>query len=165
MPTLTVNPVAATVLSQLRSTQAVAHRNLDGITHEESLVRPDAGGNSLNWVVGHIIATRCNLANALGITPVWSDEIVASYRRGGTGAIVLPFDEILRAFDESHTRTIDGIEALSDEALAAPAPFSPVKDPNETLSSLLVKVAFHESYHAGQTGILRRVVGKPGAIE
>src|SRR5215212_8117675 len=107
MPTLTVNPVAATVVSQLRMTQTIAHRNLDGITHEESLVRPDAGGNALNWIVGHIVATRCNLAKALNVAPVWRDEVVASYRRGGNGAIVLPSDEVVRAFDASHKLTID----------------------------------------------------------
>jgi hypothetical protein len=31
--------------------------------------------------------------------------------------------------------------------------------------SLLATVAFHQAYHAGQTGTLRRVVGKSGAIK
>ena len=33
-------------------------RNLAGITHEESFVRPAPAGNCLNWVLGHIVATH-----------------------------------------------------------------------------------------------------------
>ena len=31
------------------------NRNLDGLSHEESLVIPEPGGNCLNWVLGHIV--------------------------------------------------------------------------------------------------------------
>jgi uncharacterized damage-inducible protein DinB len=41
---------------------------------------------------------------------------------------------------------------------------SPTGNPNESLGSLLATVMFHQAYHAGQLGILRRIVGKPGAI-
>lgn len=39
-----------------------------------------------------------------------------------------------------------------------------VRNPEETVSSLLTVVLFHRGYHAGQTGILRRIAGKAGAI-
>ena len=31
-------------------------------------------------------------------------------------------------------------------------------------SSLLASIAFHEAYHLGQTGLCRRLLGKPGAL-
>jgi hypothetical protein len=46
-----------------------------------------------------------------------------------------------------------------------PAPFSPSKNPKETLRSLLTTVLFHQAYHSGQTGLLRRIAGKEGAIK
>ena len=33
-------------------------KNLEGMTHEESLLRPEKGGASINWILGHIVATR-----------------------------------------------------------------------------------------------------------
>src|SRR5262245_20389268 len=49
-------------------------RNLEGITHEESLVQPQTGGNSLNWVLGHIVANRNRLLPMLGASAPWPAE-------------------------------------------------------------------------------------------
>ncbi len=62
-----------------------------------------------------------------------------------------------------HYRGSD-LASLSDENLAAAAPFSPRNDPDETVGSLLTLIAFHQAYHTGQTGLLRRVAGHDGAI-
>jgi uncharacterized damage-inducible protein DinB len=59
---------------------------------------------------------------------------------------------------------VDGLCELDAERFQDAAPFSPVDDPNETLGSLLAKMISHETYHAGQTGILRRIAGLKGAI-
>ena len=58
-----------------------------------------------------------------------------------------------------------GLEALTTEELAAKAPFSPADDENETVGSLIAVLVFHESYHIGQLGVLRRLAGAAGAIK
>ena len=68
------------------------------------------------------------------------------------------------AWDEAAARVAAGIGSLPPEALDRPAPFSPGNDPDETVRSLLTTVLFHQTYHAGQLGLLRRLAGKPGAI-
>ena len=38
---------------------AAVSRNLDGVSHAESLVVPQpCGGNCLNWVFGHVVTAR-----------------------------------------------------------------------------------------------------------
>jgi hypothetical protein len=32
------------------------------------------------------------------------------------------------------------------------------------IGTLLASIAFHEAYHLGQTGLSRRLLGKPGAL-
>lgn len=158
--------LAETLNTQFRMNQYIAGRNLDGVTHEESLIRAVETGNHLNWLVGHIVATRCALLPALHQESIWNEEQMSIYRRGSSGAVdagYLPFDEVVRAFHTTQERILEGIASLSEEELAAPAPFSPGGGP-ETLGSLLTKSTVHEGYHLGQTGILRRVIGKPGAI-
>jgi len=54
---------------------------------------------------------------------------------------------------------------MSPETLAAKPPRNMTGDPNETVGTNLAVFAFHESYHVGQTGVLRRVAGKPGVIK
>ncbi len=43
-------------------------------------------------------------------------------------------------------------------------PDGPTGNPEETVGSLLAVVMFHQAYHSGQLGILRRIAGESGAI-
>ncbi len=154
--------------AQLETAKWALHTNVAGLTHEQSLVTPEAGGNNLNWVVGHLITAYNGLLPAIGGEPVWSDEQAEPYKRGSEPLApekAMPFDRVLADFDTAHDRVVAGIAVLDDEALATPAPYSPSNNPDETLGSLLQIVAFHQSYHVGQSGILRRVVGHEGAIQ
>ena len=72
--------------------------------------------------------------------------------------------EMMAAWDETCRRVDAGLANLTSDALDRPAPFSPSGNPNETVRSLVSTILFHQSYHAGQLGVLRRVAGKPGAI-
>jgi uncharacterized damage-inducible protein DinB len=123
-------------------------------------------GNNINWVLGHVVATRCDVLPALGQESPWDDSRTRLYRRGMTFSDApdhLSFDEVLRGFRETQQRIVAGLESLTEDDLAKAAPFNPGPQP-ETVGSLLTKIAIHEAYHLGQTGILRRVVGREGAI-
>ena len=163
----TQNTLIEPLTIQFGMSHGIMSRNTDGITHEESLVRAVPGGNHMNWILGHVVATRCALLPSLRQEVPWGEEIVSVYRRGSSGsddAAYLPFDEVIRVFKITQERIVAGVAALTDEDLAAPAPFSPGGGP-ETLGSLLTKSTVHEGYHLGQIGILRRVAGKAGAIK
>jgi hypothetical protein len=60
---------------------------------------------------------------------------------------------------------VTGLAGLPPESMDRPAPFSPTGNPKETVGSLLAAFAFHEAYHVGQTGILRRVIGREGVVK
>jgi uncharacterized damage-inducible protein DinB len=149
----------------LRKLYEIAHRathlNLDGIEHEESLVAPEAG-NSLNWVLGHMVATRNVVLAALGEGPVWEEGKAQLYsgtaEAGWSPERALPLDSIVADLDRSQERIVSGLERLSDEALEEPSG-------NGTLGWRLGFLHFHESYHVGQIGLLRRLLGKPGVIK
>jgi uncharacterized damage-inducible protein DinB len=137
--------------------------NLEGITDEESRVRPAAGGNSINWLVGHIVSYRQVVLELLGESPVWPKERTDAYGRGSNGDVQddlrLPVDGLLDALKSTTAVIVPLLEALSDEAMAAQPPG--LKQP---LGQRLAFLAFHESYHVGQVGLARRLLGKPGAI-
>lgn len=154
--------------TQLSYTHYVVKKNTDELTHEESLSQPQPGGNCVNWVVGHIIASRNGLLELLGEEPVWPKEQAERYRRGGKpitdGSDAVSFDRMKKDLDRSQERIMSALEHFDPERLAEPAPWSPFGNENETYGSLLAGLAFHEAYHAGQTGVLRRLAGKDGAI-
>ena len=156
-----------TIILQFETMSWALHQNLEGLSHEESLGTPEKGGNCPNWVVGHLAVAYDNLLEGLGAETVLSPDQKTPYERGSAPldrAHARPFAELMTDFDACHGRVVAKLASLSDDELAAPAPYSPRNDPDETVGSLAALLAFHQAYHAGQAGLLRRVVGKPGAI-
>lgn len=153
---------------QARLAHQVVRLNAEGITHEESVRPPQPGGNCLNWVVGHLVAVYGRALPLLGQEPVMDPGELARYDRGSEPltdpAAALPLDRLLAAWDEASRRFDAGLAALAPATLDRAAPFSPGADPDETVRSLLATVLFHQGYHAGQTGILRRTSGREGVI-
>ena len=156
-----------TLTTQFGMNQWIADRNFDGLSHADSLTRALPGGNTLNWLAGHIVATRCAVLPALQRESPWGDREKQMYRRTSEAlpdADLLPFEEIVRIFSQTTELILSGLAELSAEGFAAPAPFSPGGQP-VTVAGLLAKIAIHEGYHLGQIGVLRRVAGKEGAIK
>jgi hypothetical protein len=153
---------------QARISHQVIRLNVDGLSHEDSLIQPRPGGNCLNWVVGHLLAIYHHVLPLLGQEPVMPKEVLKRYDRGSppirNAAEAIEFSELLSAWDECSRRVDLGLAGLNAEVLAAPAPASPRNNPNETVGSLLSTISWHQAYHCGQTGILRRAAGKEGAI-
>ena len=153
---------------QARMAHQVVKLNVEGLSHEDSLIQPRPGGNCLNWVVGHLLAIYHHALPLLGQAPVMPRNVLKRYDRGSPpildAAEAVDFAELTSAWDECSRRFETGLASLTAEALAAPAPRSPANDPNETIGSLLSTISWHQAYHCGQTGILRRAAGKEGAI-
>lgn len=76
----------------------------------------------------------------------------------------LGFAELLDSWDEAARRFDAGLAALTADDLKRSAADLPGGDPDSTVRSLLTTILFHQAYHAGQLGLLRRLVGKEGAI-
>lgn len=143
----------------------VLSRNIAGITDEESRREPPQGGNSLNWVVGHVVRTRNETLGLLGQQPLYDEAEFSAYVAGGDPAAQLPLGELVDRFTILGKQLATAVAAATPDSMDAPAPFSPTGEPDETIGSLLASIAFHESYHLGQTGLLRRLLGKAGAIQ
>jgi len=135
--------------------------NLAGITHEDSLRSPDTGGNCINWVLGHVLSNRNRVLELVGAPPVWEAKDAERFRRGSaplTDPIAaMPFETMVSDLDRSQEEIMSGLARLNAEDLAKEAP-------RGTVAHELAGLQFHEAYHAGQIGLLRRIAGKEGAI-
>ncbi|MBW8050613.1 MAG: DinB family protein [Cytophagales bacterium] len=131
--------------------------NTEKLNDEDGLIQPQKGGNCLNWVIGHIIATRGTILKSLNEQSVWDKKTTALYERGSapiTGtrnSKALSLKKLLDDFELSQKRLIAGLNRLN-------------KDDKELVEKIAM-FSFHESYHVGQTGLLRRIIGKEGAIK
>jgi len=142
------------------NTQAM-NLNLDGLTHEDSLVQPPQG-NCLNWVVGHLLVHRNKMLLTLGEPPSWDSEALKRYDRGsepvtGDGPDVLPLEKLREELASAKEKVVAAIQKAGDEGLAKPSGKS-------TAGQFLLVLSMHEAYHTGQLGLLRRIAGKERAI-
>jgi uncharacterized damage-inducible protein DinB len=144
--------------------QFVLGRNLDGLTHADSLVQATPGGSSIHWIVGHLLATRSAALRLLGEPPLWSDAEAAPFARGSRPAdpqeVPVPFEHLLDDLRRSDDLIRAGLDRVCDEDLGAPLG----QGRAGTVGDQLVKFHYHEGYHAGQIGVLRRVAGRPPGI-
>jgi uncharacterized damage-inducible protein DinB len=163
--TATATPVTAALSAQFQFIASAVSRNLDGISEEEAIVRPDPGVNSVNWLLGHMLTVRQSFLGHFGIGPLLTPESTAQYKRGAQPGDYAPetLASLTGTFGRAQEELLSLLSRLDEDDLAKPAPFSPTGAP-ETVGSLLGRMVVHESYHTGQTGTLRRLLGKKGAI-
>jgi len=137
----------------------------DGLSHADSLIQTDYNINCLNWTIGHIVGYRDASLDLLGVPPVMgaaadryareSDPIVAD------GPGVLPLVELVALVRRSQEQLAEAVAAMAlDDFLEERSS----GDRTSTLGSMMFFNYFHDTYHTGQTELLRQVAGKDDSI-
>ena len=140
---------------QAFSNYKVISMNLEGITHEESMIFPNGDANCMNWILGHLIYIRNAFLNILGEESVWDNEKFSAYNRGE-----MPLhrkDELIN-FEELKSYLKNSQDKLESA-------FNKLEKINSENINDVAVLSFHEAYHSGQLGYLRRILGEPGAIK
>ena len=139
---------------QLQFLKRVMGMNTEEVSQEDSMVTSPNNGNSVNWIIGHMIVVRDGMREALGLKPIADETMKERYQRGSqnvTQETAYKLEDLIemyyRGTDEMVAR-LEGDEVKDKEAV-------------ETVTVLL----FHEAYHAGQIGLFRRLMGKDSKIK
>jgi uncharacterized damage-inducible protein DinB len=138
----------------------------EGLAQEDTLVRTPYHINSLNWVLGHIAVNRDNILRALGQEPVLDQQVTDRYKRGSEPVTadqgdILTLDELLEVLRTSQAKISDALNALPASELESEIR---VGSNTVTLASRLFGLYFHDTYHTGQTDLLRQVSGADDTI-
>ena len=155
--------------SQLGFTDFTVTKNFEGISHEDALRLPAAGGSSMNWVLGHMLYARSGIVALLGAKPLSTQRHNELYERGSdpsaSGEDAETLETLLELWTATHRLIDEGLDQIEPAKLDELVPnlFDPTK--MEPAALKVASLAFHDSYHAGQLGTLRRELGKPGAIQ
>lgn len=150
--------ISADVISQYFGLNyRIIQRQIEGLTHADSLRQLPFRGNCLNWVLGHIVASRNNALILLGETPVWCDEEAVAYVSESepitSGENAQRLEKIVEALNRSQeqiTAALDRISSTDLETIAG----------ERTVGEQLAGLYWHEAYHTGQTEYLRQLAGK-----
>ena len=129
----------------------VFKKNLEEVSNEDSLTIADDRINSINWVAGHLVNSRDDLLENVGYDRILQPEYAEYYGRGkklpGPG-VAIDIETIQKDYD----RLTDEINKVLSEG-------------DDEKDQQVAFFMFHESYHAGQLGVIRKLLGKEGKMQ
>jgi len=136
----------------------------EGLTDEDCM-RPLPHGNCLNWVLGHIAATRDSIIETLGEPPLM-DVYGIRYKRGSDPVTqgnegTMTLEELLTWLNRSQERIAAALSKMDETSLAREYT---IGDQKTTVGQRAFFLYFHETYHVGQTELFRQLAGKDDKI-
>ena len=151
-------PDAQSLSQSFQFTHMLITRLTRGLSHADSVVQPPFKGNALNWVMGHIVASRNEALSYLGAEPVWGDDELAHYKTGSDPITSsdqgLTLEQLRADFDEAQERISARLAEIPAEELAKIVDTSfGERQMGEHVASL----HWHETYHSGQLELLREL--------
>lgn len=135
---------------------------LNGLTHADSLIQPQPGGNCLNWVMGHLVTNLQIILDVLG-TPSPTDSLdLKRYGYGSQpvtkdGPDVLQLETLVKHYGQLNEAICVHLEKMTEDQF------------EEEIDNFMGKVTrgwaaffffFHNTYHLGQLEQFRNLAGK-----
>ncbi len=138
-----------------------------GLSQADSLAQLPFRANCMNWVVGHLVTNRNSVLKLLGADPALDAARAAHYTRESEpitcdGPGVLPLEELVAILEQSQARLAGLLATIAPDELSRQVVF--IGNRSRSVGEWLLFFFFHDSYHTGQTEILRQAVGKNDKI-
>jgi hypothetical protein len=151
------------IASRFRFNEQVVDRVAAGFTAADWTRRLEGGTSHAYWILGHLVASRRSLLRNLGkeleVAP-WEVTFGRGSRPGQLYAGPAP-RELIAELKAAGELLEQHLAAMTPEAAAAPY-VRKMSDGSTTREGATRFMCWHETYHLGQLGILRKACGKPG---
>lgn len=133
---------------------------LHGLDPSELTRTPAQQSNPMVWMAGHLAQSRVRLARLLGV----QQEVPwpSLFQRGAPppeSAGYPPMADIRRAWDDAGKALRTRLMAMPESELIGDLQVK-IPSTDGTLRGAIVFALFHEGYHVGQMGYVRRALGK-----
>jgi len=162
MSTVSVPKTIESVTRIFKLNNEMVARTLAGLTDEECWQQPAGGGNPITWLVGHVTISRAQLLKKLGAA--YDHGLGTHFDRGSLRGDLSSYPSrqaIEAAWHDTRARMREAFAKLTEEFLSATPTGRPLPGATDN-ASLIAFSAFHESYHIGQMGYLRKMLGHTG---
>ena len=161
MATSGTRPAAIAPIAYIfQANDGLIRQTLSDLPADALWKQPGGHGNSIMWIVGHITQTRAGLLSLLGerASTGWGELFRRGAQRQDPSAY--PDAQAIKTTGADLTNRLRAkLETITDEELAAPINAA-VKLPNvATVGDALAFFAFHEAYHVGQLGYVKKALG------
>jgi uncharacterized damage-inducible protein DinB len=149
------------ILLQYDLHSRVFRNAFEGISEEESEMRPNDHTNHMKYLAGHLASLRYNLLKFGGNTVENPFGRIFTHNNPlDPEAAYPPLTKIMEMWENTSVHLRKILTSLDQNMLDSPAYFNPPLA-DDTTFGLLTFLMHHEAYHIGQLGILRRYLGKP----
>jgi hypothetical protein len=162
------DPRLSVAIAQIEAARSYTLTLLAGITNDDWFQMPDGAPTHLAWQVGHIAMAQYGLAlfRQRGRKPDDGDLMSSTFRKqfskGSTAladaSLYPPAEEIRATFDRVYRQAMAELPSMPAASLDEPVDEPYFGWPTK-LGALLI-CSHHEMLHAGQIGLLRRLLGK-----
>jgi len=159
-------PIAVLSAAYARNLEIIKMQT-ENLSQQDSLIQLPFRGNCLNWVIGHILTNRFNIIRLLEAEDLLPGVDLSPYEREsdpiqGEDEGVLPLKELLGYLEETQNTLSKLFEKETPESLQRPAVYR--DRPEKPLAEWVFFLYFHDSYHVGQTELLRQAAGTDDKI-
>ncbi|MBI5156481.1 MAG: DinB family protein [Acidimicrobiia bacterium] len=149
-----------------RRNDRIVAAHAEGLTDTDALRQSGFNTNCLNWVLGHIVAGRDEILSVLG-QPVVAGDRVARYHRESDpiredGPGVIPMTELLVLLNQQSDRIVAALDGADDAFMEVEVAAGEGRAVSRAGQVLFFY--FHETYHVGQTDVIRQLSGKSDKI-
>ena len=115
-------------------------------------------GASIAWVIGHLLHYRHEFMKILGSPE--DDPFKEKFSRSATDGSDYPtIKELTKSWAEVSQRTLAVVNTATDEQIEASLPADGGPHAERRVLDTLIFFTWHESYHMGQLGTLRKQFG------
>ena len=138
-----------------------------GMTHEDSLIQLPFRANCMNWVLGHLVTNRNSILKLLQAEDLIDSTSMKHYEREsapitGDDEGALPLEQLIHMLEQAQADIQRLLVEIKDEELTRQVAFYGRR--SMTIAEWLFFFYFHDTYHTGQTEILRQAAGKNDKI-
>jgi len=154
-----MDSVIESVLQGMALNDQIYRSALDGLSREELNRRTGPESSPVIWIAGHLVSGRIGMASLAGIEAEfgWQD-LFKRYSKILEPSAYPEIGAIESAWSDISSRLEARLGQLTDRELNAPNPRKfPITD--KTVRAALVFLLWHESYHIGQIGFLKKWLG------
>lgn len=160
-----MDPVVETMTAHLKIGEGLFLKAMEGLNLEELHRRAGPDSSSMIWVAGHLVASRWLMLKLLGSEPEMPDwgELFARGSRVRAPSECPDPEEIRSRWQDFSGLLTDALVRAPEELLSAESTRRfPV--PDRSVRGGLAFLVWHEAYHVGQMGFIRKMLGHASLV-
>jgi hypothetical protein len=160
-----MNPSISVLAAQFQMGSNFYTKALRGLDRAALTARPGPNSNPPLWIAGHLLQFRTRLALVLGedIVVPW-EALFSTGSTVGDPSTYPEADDMLARWTDVTARLVRRLDTVTEEQLAD-RPIRRVPSTDGSLRGAVTLFAWHEAYHTGQLGYLRKWLGRGALFE